>query len=347
MDMSAGLDAMDAAIMESLMDEGRPSEHYQKRQKVEMAALRTQVASLSATLALLVEAKRLQVQRSTDGWEKVARRQKLEVESALFDSTRLRRAVHEQRQLIATLERLLVKHRRAVPPERLPLESWQLRCMPRETQKRAETLHALLDDSFRSREAMDIRTQLFEHPIGHRHLSITSETSDVAAVTYVSTTFVAADYEALSEAIWSNWNVACHASCGTSAETACEDFGPDSVYCHLETGFVEATPTLFALAGLKRYVEPGRVTIVLKTMLSDERHPTPPHLILVNETQSIVVEPVKGGALRHIAVEGRYPLELPPSSALCALNLPAIDAIAFVVENGFRTLEDKTSSLTL
>ncbi|KDO29460.1 hypothetical protein SPRG_05998 [Saprolegnia parasitica CBS 223.65] len=215
--MSAAVDAIDAAIMESLMDESRPSEHYQKRQKAEMAALRTQVASLSAILTSLVEAKRLQVQRSTNGWEKVARRQKLEVKSASFDNTRLRRAVHDQRQLIVTLERLLTKHHRALPPERLHLESWQLRCMPTDVSKRAETFHALLNDTFRSLEAMHIRTQLFQHPIGHRHASVMTETSGVAAVTYVSTAFVAADYQVLGEAIWSHWNGACHAS-STSAE---------------------------------------------------------------------------------------------------------------------------------
>ncbi|KDO16324.1 hypothetical protein SPRG_18143, partial [Saprolegnia parasitica CBS 223.65] len=114
-DASAMNDLLDAAIVNSILAP-TPSlsepMHYQQRQKLELAYLRQQAVDLKLQLDALTSTKALEVQTSSNYWEKVARNQKLASEMATLENARLKRVMEDQLVLASALEKVLAKRPR-------------------------------------------------------------------------------------------------------------------------------------------------------------------------------------------------------------------------------------------
>ena len=108
-------DVLDAAIMDSLLDSvlaAPPRPNYQVRQRHELVHLRDEAVTLTAHLSALRSIKRVEVEASAGAWEKVARNQKLALDTALLENTRLKRALEDHLEFADALQHAMTKRPR-------------------------------------------------------------------------------------------------------------------------------------------------------------------------------------------------------------------------------------------
>ncbi|OQR83984.1 hypothetical protein ACHHYP_14050 [Achlya hypogyna] len=344
--MSMQDDLLDAAIVNSLLGSSQspakaapPSEHYQKKQKNELIYLRQHAADLTMYLETLTNVKSLEVQQSGNYWERVARNQKMASERAALENARLKRALEDQLELAAALDKVLVKRPRLAAIPSMDMADWKFRRLPADPARRTAAFHALVDDACSNTETMFVRSGILDAPVGHRSLGV-AEVDDSILVSIRSVVTVPSDVQTSSNKIWTVW-------ASTPKDTPhhvriehLETFGADGVYARMTVSLEAGMPCMLLMYAIKRYIYQDRILIVQKSILDDEKYPPPPNLVVGNYCASIVVQAVgPNESCRRVCVEGKLPAQPPRGSPLYQEELRVSDAVLKMARPVIDTLE--------
>ncbi|KDO29458.1 hypothetical protein SPRG_05996 [Saprolegnia parasitica CBS 223.65] len=326
---------LDAAIVDSLLS--APA-HYQKKQRAELAYLRSQVALLSTHLDALASAR---YAPDVGHWERTARNQKIASQRAFIENTRLKRVLEDQLELAGALEKLLVKRPRLAALPLQDVADWKLRRLPSEPTRRAAAFHAMLDDAHTHLETLLVRTSILDAPIGHRRLSV-HEVDDSIRVSMQSVADISKDFVACSDAIWSRWHGQLSASLPHVRMELIEDFGASGVYVQLSSSLdtTSHVPCVYIMYAIKRFIFQDRIVFVLKTVLEDVMHPPPPGQLVGNHNACILVQAAGANrTIRRMVVEGRLPAEAPQQNPLFHSPGRISDAVLKLLRSVFDELE--------
>ncbi|OQR88149.1 hypothetical protein ACHHYP_07302 [Achlya hypogyna] len=329
---------LDEAIMNSIFETPvRP--HHGARQRHELAFLRREAAALASHLDVLGSMKMVELEHCAFSWEKIARGQKLALDKALLENTKLKRTLVEHADFASALQQVLAKRPCTEVAPTIDWSDWKLRHLPIDPARRAAAFHGMMDDAYANLETLLVRTKILEAPPGEHTITV-APALDSVRITMSSVAEVNKNYRACSDSIWSFF-------CGSRSEAlphvrkkVVERFGDDGVYLHITAILANDAPCTHLMFAVKRHSEIDRDIFVLKTFLEDEAHAPPPAVLIGNHTSSIVVQTVgHHRSCRRFCAEGLFPVALPPSSPLHQCDQTAMQTLEKLMTLIFSALE--------
>ncbi|EQC27404.1 hypothetical protein SDRG_14730 [Saprolegnia diclina VS20] len=283
---------------------------YRKRQKTEREYLQHQVAELTAHLALLRDA---DTSQHTSQWEAMSIAQRSYTYQAHLENARLKRALEDQLIVAKALDKLLCKRPQLAAFPTLDVAEWKFQQLPTEPVARAAAFHSLVDAAYADVDAIFLRKRLYDAVDGHRTIQLQPKDDHLALETQ-SVASMNCSFVASAEKYWNLWAKEGDMAFPCKVHEVLESFGPDTAYCRdtCLTAVAGGVPYLQRLSALKRYTEPHRVVIVLKSILADARYPIAPGLLIGNQTCIYVAEATSDTSCRRrMCLLGEIPMTLP------------------------------------
>ncbi|OQR87241.1 hypothetical protein ACHHYP_20412 [Achlya hypogyna] len=336
-DAASGAAIIDSILADFASPDLPPRPPRVDRQKEELAYLRLQVDQLNAHLASLTNARMVENLTSCNMWQKLARDQKMASTKANQENHRLKRALEDQLHVAKELERLLSKRPRLAELPTLDLSDWKMRRLPSEPIGRARAFHGLVDDAYANIETLFLRTRILDAPLGQRLLNVVEE-QDAILISVQNVIEISKDYLTCGDKIWAIWN-GCTGQLPHVCIEVLQTFGSNGVYVRITTSLEKSVPCMMLNYAIKRYTQDNCVVFVLKTVLEDERLPTPPGLLVGNHNACIVMQNVgTKQTCRRVCVEGKL-ASVPPQNSPLLQEVSVTDAVFKMMRPVFQTLE--------
>ncbi|KDO29456.1 hypothetical protein SPRG_05994 [Saprolegnia parasitica CBS 223.65] len=336
-------DVLDAAIMDSLLDSvlaASPRPNYQVRQRHELVQLRDEAVTLAAHLSALRSIKRVEVEASAGAWEKIARNQKLALDTALLENTRLKRALEDHLEFADALQHAMTKRPRLSSMAAADFVDWKVRRLPLDPLGRRAAFDGMLNDAYNSIETLYVRSGILDAASGH-HVVKVHEAVDALCVNMRSVAEVAKDHFACSDSVWTFMQSKSNDVLPHVTFEVVETFGDDGIYIRITAAAQAGTPCTHLMFAMKRFVEIDKITLVLKTFLEDASHKPPPGVLIGNHTACVVFEALDDHrTCRRFCAEGKFPTNVPAANPLLLEALPPSDALANFMEPIFTALEE-------
>ncbi|CAK4082158.1 unnamed protein product [Aphanomyces euteiches] len=262
-----------------------------KRQREEIEYLRSKVQELEQRLNVLQQIRDVEGANETP-WQKNANHVRLAKQAALNENEKLKHALEEQIQFGKALQTLMANRPQLTVLPTLESEQWRLHKLVKDPVLRRQAMEEIFHQQYKLTDIAMIESGLQECVDALEAYSprLAKSTADLVLHTAYCVTLDYA-YNLVSDFAW----MLCQNSFGSKRKNmsykVLEKHNHNSVYMRLEKHWNDLANQANVL--FKRFTEPTRDVIAIRTILEDELHPFTEGTLVMNKSAWIVCEMVE------------------------------------------------------